>query len=430
MKRKLLLFLVCVLLLALPCLAADYADDLWRLNDFVGLLTEEEQYALEDIAYYAVEELQFDFPICITDNIQDTPIDEFADWFYAHNGFGYDEDRDGVLLLVDSTTGEALVRGYGPRGEEIFGSDNGSLREIVEDQLSDSPYDAIYDYITLAVDTVQMIAGRDLPAAPMPTYELPVQTRDLPDWYPEDVASFQDFHDPDAPRVVDNADIFSDQEERALTQQLSALREKYNADFVLLTDDNTYDFSHDAYAADYYIFNGYGVGQNSTGMILFICMEPGYRGFWYGGTGDCENLFTGKNNNRLEDQLYDYMVDGNYAAGVEQYFNNVDKLFATGRVPRTSGENVKLLGISGIIGAVIGFIVLTVLRSGMKTVAVASSADSYLAPGSFQLTHSQDIFLHRSVSRTLRESSSRSSGGGGKTSSSSGHSFSGGGRRF
>jgi len=448
MKKKLLFFLGCALLLALPCRAAEYNEELWRLNDYVELLTEDEQYELEDIAYGAVEELRFDFPICINDNYGEDTLEEFGEWFYERNAYGYGDNRDGVLLIVATDTGEAEVLGFGPRGEEIFGGETDSLRALVQEKLAASPYDAISDYITLVTDLVRAIGMREIPPVTIPlvtvpsepvpsadvgAVEIPVQTREMPDWYPEDPASFVDFHDDSAPRVVDRADIFSDREERAFAAQLQALRDKHGVDFVLLTDDYTYDFPRDVYAADYYIYNGYGTGDDSSGMILFICMEPGYRGFWDGGTGSCESLFTGKNQDRLDDQLYDYMVDGEYAAGVENYFNNVDKLFSTGRVPRASGEYAKLGGIAGVIGLIVSAISQAFLRSGMKTVSVARSAESYLEPGSLKLTHSRDIFLHRSVTRTRRKTESRSGGGGGSsghTSSSSGHSFSGGGRSF
>ena len=42
----------------------------------------------------------------------------------------------------------------------------------------------------------------------------------LPSWYPDDVSSFKFYHDEKAPRVVDNADLFTDSEERAMEARI------------------------------------------------------------------------------------------------------------------------------------------------------------------------------------------------------------------
>ena len=262
--------------------------------------------------------------------------------------------------------------------------------------------------------------------------EITTPTADeMPSWYPADVENFKEFLDPEAPCVVDNADIFTDAEEQAFTQQLKALREKHGADFVLFTDVSTHGLRRSVYGADFYVFNGHGVGEDHNGMFLFICMEPGNRGWWEAGTGACEKLFSEKCVNYLDDRLEPHMKSGDYAVGVQGFFEDIDKIFESGKVPLTSGEMGVALICTTLLSLIPVLIFRGVMRGKMKVVRTGSEADEYLVKDTFKLRSSNNYFL-RTV--TTRQKIERSSGGGsshsGGYSSSSGRSFSGGGRSF
>lgn len=83
----------------------------------------------------------------------------------------------------------------------------------------------------------------------------------MPDWYPENWADFEYFYDPDAPQLTDAADIFTDEEETLLREQLKTLRETYGTDFVVFTDVSTCGLSRKVYAADFFEATGHGLGQ-------------------------------------------------------------------------------------------------------------------------------------------------------------------------
>ena len=156
-------------------------------------------------------------------------------------------------------------------------------------------------------------------------------TRELPSWYPEDPQNFEFFSDPTAPRVVDNADIFSDDEEALIAARASIMAKEIGKDIVILTDNTTYGFSRDVYAADFYDFNGYGVGPEREGFCLLISMEEGNRGFWTCCTGsDTMALYTEEWANELDDVLYDFMVNGSYGPGVYDWIGNIRNLCVTG----------------------------------------------------------------------------------------------------
>ncbi len=153
----------------------------------------------------------------------------------------------------------------------------------------------------------------------------------LPAWYPDDVESFEFYSDPDAPRVVDDADIFSDEEEAALEARLAELRGELQKDIVIFTDSTTYGFTHAVYAADFYDFNGYGIGPEREGVCLMICMDPSDRGWWCCCTGpETMGLYTEKIANQIDDLLYEYMVEGDYYEGVADWMENFRRLYVSG----------------------------------------------------------------------------------------------------
>lgn len=215
--------------------------------------------------------------------------------------------------------------------------------------------------------------------------------------------------------------------------QLKALRDTYGTDFVVFTDVSTYGLSRKVYAADFFEATGHGLGDDFSGMILFICMEEGNRGWWTAAKGSVKPLFTEQSINWLDDRLEPYMKGGDYGAGVIQYLEDLDTLYQKGAPPMSGTALVFLIGGTLIAGVAGGGFVLCLVLGMMKTVKEAAHADSYLVKDSFQLRHSRDRFLYRSVSKTKRESNS--SGGGDSDysssySSSSGSDWSGGGRSF
>ena len=101
--------LVLLLALAVPAFAADgFADLYYRMNDSAEVLTEDEDSELEA----SLEELSvrqsFDVIIATIDSLESegcTSMEEYADDLYDYCQFGYGENRDGVLLLVDAAEG-------------------------------------------------------------------------------------------------------------------------------------------------------------------------------------------------------------------------------------------------------------------------------------------------------------------------------------
>ena len=69
-----------------------------------------------------------------------------------------------------------------------------------------------------------------------------------------------------------------------------------------------------------------------------------------------------------------------------------------------------------VIGLIVAVIVMTVMKSGMKSVHMKAEASDYVREGSFDLTESNDTYLYRTVTKTEKpkddDKGSGSSGGG------------------
>ena len=154
---------------------------------------------------------------------------------------------------------------------------------------------------------------------------------DMPAWYPADPEHFPDYFDADAPRVVDDADLFTDEETAVMENRLALLRESLGKDIVIFTDTSAHGLTHDIYAADFYDYNGYGIGEEHEGVCLMICMDPDDRGWWCCCTGpETRELYTETIANQIDDLLYEYMIEGEYYTGVSDWIENFRRLYTTG----------------------------------------------------------------------------------------------------
>ncbi len=158
-----------------------------------------------------------------------------------------------------------------------------------------------------------------------------IKAHAMPYWYPEDISSFQFFHDEERARVVDDADLFTDEEESAMEARIAEIRSELNRDIVVFTDTSTYGLERKIYCADFYDFNGYGYGDEREGFCLLICMDPDDRGFYFCSTGpESRGLHTETVGNELTDKLLGYMKAAAYSAGVNDWIENIYRLYTNG----------------------------------------------------------------------------------------------------
>lgn len=145
----------------------------------------------------------------------------------------------------------------------------------------------------------------------------------------------------------------------------------------------------------------------------------------------------------IGEKIVPYLKDGEYSEAFSTYASLCDKFVKQARngepydvdhMPKEPFPALRRLAVALLIGLLIAWIVVSSMKGQLKSVRSQQAAASYMRSGSMNVTHKQDIFLYRHVSRRARPkdtgSSSGSRGGSSTHSSSSGRSHGGGGGKF
>ena len=86
--------------------------------------------------------------------------------------------------------------------------------------------------------------------------------------------------------VVDDAELLTDSEESSLNETLKEISNRQNCQVVVVTTNSLDGKSTEAYADDYYDYNGYG----EDGIVLLVSMED--RDYWMSTHGFAIRAFT------------------------------------------------------------------------------------------------------------------------------------------
>lgn len=192
---------------------------------------------------------------------------------------------------------------------------------------------------------------------------------------------------------------------------------------VAITTVNTLDYEDiDDYTEHYYKNADYAYAD---GVLLLVAMEE--REWYIYTTGDTYDYLTDAALDDIEDAIVPLMSAGDYFQAFRAYAELCDKYLTMGQegnVYRGSfpwGENIV---IALIVGAVVAFIVVSVMKSKLKSVRPRREAHEYTRPGSMNVTQSRDLYLYRTVSRRPKPKDTGSSGrSGGSRSGGRGGSF-------
>ena len=219
---------------------------------------------------------------------------------------------------------------------------------------------------------------------------------------------------------VDDAGLVSAIQAEDLENRLEELAQKDEMDFVIVTEEDPYVTSAMEYADDYFDYNGYGVGTDRSGALLYINMETCD---WYIATrGYAITVFTDAGLDYIGEQITGDLGDGDYFAAFKQYVRLCDEFciqaesgepYDVGSLPKGPYPVGKFLLISVGAGLLVALIYILVLRGQLKSVAPNESAADYVVPGSLHVTNSRELFLYHTIHRTRRAENNSSGGHGG-----------------
>jgi len=243
-------------------------------------------------------------------------------------------------------------------------------------------------------------------------------------------------NDPNLPRVVDYADMFTDSEERLLEEELYKLINKHGQDFLIMTAENHGSASDDyEFIEGVWDVNNFGVGTDQSGWAIFVCMDC--RSWVHDACGSAVDYMSYDSVNLIDDFMEPYMQEGQYYQAMMAGISELDSLFSMGEAAYTDQtyspivdppdpnpgntdsestflEKLQMGGMSGVIAGVIaGFVSMGSAKRSMKTVSRAYSAGNYVKEGSFRLSRAEDILLNVYTQRIQKaQDEERHSSGG------------------
>ncbi len=242
------------------------------------------------------------------------------------------------------------------------------------------------------------------------------------------LSAYTEFHDPDAPRLADDADILSEAEEALLLESMTVLSDKYKTDVIIVTTLSTGGKSNRDYADDFYDYGGYGLGAGYDGILLLVNFGSG-RGWYISTYGSAIGDFSDSDIEKIGDNIKTYLSDGEYFSAFDKYLDLIEYPLSGSALPRKASELFLYVGVCFVIGLATAFVSTSVMRSKMNPVKCSAAADSSVVNGSFNLTGAGDYFLYKTVAKTARPKPT-SSKGSSTHRSSSGRSHGGGGGKF
>ena len=227
------------------------------------------------------------------------------------------------------------------------------------------------------------------------------------------------------PRLVDDADIIPELAESALLKKLDRISEEYQIDVVIFTCYSLGDRSPQAYADDYYDYNGYGAGAGDDGAILVLAMDK--RKYAVSTHGYALTALTDAGLKNIRDNFLPEFKKGDYYEGFNIFADMSSEYIKSARNGHIMDVNdfkvkkpfplVSNIFISLGIGFVIGLAATSAMASQLKSVAMQKSAVNYVKRGSLNVTNSSELFLYANVNKEYIEPSSSSGGSSGGSSS-------------
>lgn len=235
--------------------------------------------------------------------------------------------------------------------------------------------------------------------------------------------------------VVDEASLLNQEEKEKIISEIEEFRTEYNMDAVVVTSDDLQGKSPEKYSDDYYDYNGYGIDEESSGLLLLIDMDG--RNIWVSTKGKAENYFTDSRLDSIIDDVSKYLTNGQYYDAVNIFLTDI-KYYINEGVPEgqyiyNEEENTAKVILIAIGVATVASIIGCILVYNSYKNSKSISSVNYVDKSSIVFTHKRDIFINTFTTKTKIERNNNSSGGGNKSTthtSSSGSSHGGRGGKF
>lgn len=259
-------------------------------------------------------------------------------------------------------------------------------------------------------------------------------------------------------RIFDNADLFTDEEEKLLEEQVYKSVEEMGMDLAVVTTSDASGKSPVQFADDYYDANGFGIGEDSSGALYLIDMDN--RELYISTHGGMIRYLTDDRIEVIIDEAAPYAGDGDYSGSAQAVIRAIEACLAAGVVdgqynydwetgsvsPYYKPRNKRLdwyeilfaFAGAGILAALPCISTINQYQMKKQHKQSLNYRLAYRGASSFAFHLSNDQFFNKQVSQRRIPRNTGSGGNGRQASSgrstthrsSSGRSHGGGGRKF
>ena len=122
--------------------------------------------------------------------------------------------------------------------------------------------------------------------------------------------------------IIDGAGLLTEDEITNLDALAANLVNEYQMDIVIVTVDSLGNKSSEQFADDYFDENGYGYGENFSGVLLLLSME--YRDWAISTCGDTIYALTDYGIQELFGSIAGYLADDAYYEAFCQFLFNLE----------------------------------------------------------------------------------------------------------
>ena len=231
--------------------------------------------------------------------------------------------------------------------------------------------------------------------------------------------------------VYDQEGLFDASELEMLNTKLEELSRTYEVDAAIVTTASLDGKTAQEYADDFYDENGLGQGENLDGIMLLI--SGAERQYAITTSGSCIFAFTDYDLEYISENFLPSLSEGNWCSAGLSFINDCGPCLVAADeddyvydpddfnndydgnynpISSSGYFSIAWLGMALFIGLIAALIGMNIMKRGMKSVSMQSSAADYLRAGSFRPGRQQDLFLYHTVSMTARPKNNDNDGGG------------------
>lgn len=221
------------------------------------------------------------------------------------------------------------------------------------------------------------------------------------------------------PRLIDDSDLLTPQEEDKLAGMLTEYSEKQDCDivFLLVDDFSGADFKFNGTSADFAdtYYDTHGYAEDGVLMMLVQNNENGKRHIYFSTAGKCMKRLNEDEWNAIIDDITP-IIPSREAGKDADFYPTMEKIANEINEKLTPSLKWYMLPLAILIGFAIAMLIMSAIRKKLKTVEMQHGAKEYVRAGSMNVTAARDTFLYTTVSRTARpknNSGSHTSSGGG-----------------